>query len=106
MLVKKDEFKRLTIKLNLDHKVFDNFKIGIKSYFSSSVSTPLVEDNDIYQPWAAAFSARPDAPALDEDGKPYIGTFTNPLHAFERDVTDKRYRLGGTAYLTGLLLRA
>jgi TonB-linked SusC/RagA family outer membrane protein len=104
-VVKKDEFKRLTIKLNLDHKVFDNFKIGIKSYFSSSVSTPLVEDNDIYQPWAAAFSARPDAPALDEDGKPYIGTFTNPLHAFERDVTDKRYRLGGTAYFDWTIIK-
>lgn len=97
-IVKMDSYKRSTIKLNLDHKIFDNFKIGAKTYFSSSVSVPLDEDNSIYSPWVAAAGARPDAPAYDENGKPYRGSFTNPLWAFEREVSSKYYKIGGSGY--------
>ncbi len=97
-IVKMDEYKRTSLKLNLDHKLFEQFKVGVKTNFSSSVSVPLDEDNSIYTPWGAAAGARPDAPAYGEDGKPFRGTFTNPLWAFERQITEKYYRVGGSAY--------
>ena len=97
-VVKQDSYTRGSLKLNLDHKVSENFKIGVKSYFSSSTSKPLDEDNSTYSPWSSAANARPDAPAYGDDGKPYRGTFINPLWAFERELTDKYYKLGGSAY--------
>lgn len=97
-IVKMNNFKRSTIKLNIDHKLFDNFKIGAKTYFSSSVSVPLDEDNNVNSPWVMAAYSRPDAPTHTADGKLYRGKFTNPLWAFQRQISDKYYRVGGSAY--------
>ncbi|MEG1685606.1 MAG: TonB-dependent receptor [Bacteroides sp.] len=103
-VVKMDQFKRSTIKLNLDHKIFNNFRIGVKSFFSASESIPLDENNSIYQPWSAALNARPDAPAM-ENGKPYRGTFTNPMFAFERKISDKWTRLGASAFFDWTIIK-
>ncbi len=104
-LVKMDDYQKYTGKLNFEHIIYDALKIGVNSNFAYSEQIPLVEDNDIYQPWSAALHARPDQPIYDKNGKVGTYTFINPFYAFERKVNDKWMRLGTTAYLDWTLYK-
>lgn len=98
-VVKQDQYKKYRTKLNLTHRVSDWMKLGVNTYFSASESTPLSQDNSIYQPWSGAMKAQPNVKPTDEDGNPiaYQG-FTNPLYAFQRQLTDKWTNLGGVFF--------
>ncbi|QZE13503.1 TonB-dependent receptor [Halosquirtibacter laminarini] len=98
-VIKKDQYTKYRTKLNLTHRVADWLKLGVNSFFAASESVPLSEDNSIYQPWSGAMRAQPNQPAFDENGKPiaYAG-FTNPMFAFERQLTSKNTDLGGAFF--------
>lgn len=96
--IKMDEFQRSTLKLNVDHKLFNNFKLGVNTSFALTKSTPLLEDNSIYQPWSAAIKARPDQNIYDDEGKLNKNYLTNPLINFDRLVEASNLRLAGNAY--------
>ncbi|RLK06793.1 SusC/RagA family TonB-linked outer membrane protein [Tenacibaculum discolor] len=98
-IIKEDNYKVGRIKLNVEQKMNDYVKFGVNSFFSYSESTPIADDNSTYQPYSNALGARPDVNPYGADGKAAIHSFTNPLFAFERQVTDKWQNLGGTLFL-------
>ncbi len=97
-VVKMDSYKSFRTLLNVDHKINNYVKIGVQSFFNASERVPLQEDNDMYQPFNAALNAQPNKAPYDNNGKLGRYNFINPLFAFERQVTDKWQRLGGTFF--------
>ncbi|MEQ3498393.1 TonB-dependent receptor [Tenacibaculum sp. SSH1-16] len=97
-IIKKDNYKIGRIKLNVEQKMNDYVKLGVNSYFSFSEATPFADDNNTYQPYSNALGARPDVSPYDADGNIAVHNFSNPLFAFERQVTDKWQNLGGTLF--------
>lgn len=96
--IKMDEFQRSTVKLNASHQLYSNFTFGVNSSFALTKSVPLLQDNNIYQPWNAAMKARPDQSIYDDEGKLNKNYLTNPLTNFGRDVESNTLRLTGNAY--------
>ncbi len=98
-IIKQNTYKSGKIRANVEQKVNKFVSVGLRGYFTYSRSTPVADDNNTYQPYSLAMKARPDATALDENGKIKDGTgFRNPLYAFERELTDTWQNTGGTFY--------
>lgn len=97
-VLKMDEYKNFRLRMNVDHRINKYVKVGVQSFFSASEQVPLQEDNDTYQAWNAARNAHPNALPYDNNGKIARYSFNNPLFAFERQITDKWQRLGGTFF--------
>ncbi|CAL2106142.1 TonB-dependent starch-binding outer membrane protein SusC [Tenacibaculum sp. 190524A02b] len=97
-VIKEDTYKIARVKLNMEQKMNDYIKFGINSNFAFSEATPIVDDNNSYQPYTKALEARPDVSPYTADGKIAEYTFRNPLYAFERQLTSKWQNLGGTFY--------
>lgn len=97
-VVKMDEYKAFRGRLNVDHKLNQYVKVGVQSFFNATESIPLQEDNDTYTPWKAAQNAHPNVAPYDSNGKIARYSFINPLFAFEREISNKWQRLGGTFF--------
>lgn len=100
-IINQDKYEVSRLRLNVEQKMSDKFKIGINSYYTQSDSVPIVDDNNTYQPYSNAMTAAPNRSPYSADGKINrdMGT-NNPLFAFERVVSDKWQRLGGNFYAT------
>lgn len=98
-IIKDDKYEISRLRLNVEQKLTDNFKIGINSYFTYTNSTPIADDNDTYQPWSNAMNAAPNQAVYGADGKPNRNLNTNnPLWAFERRVSDKWQNVGANFF--------
>lgn len=97
-IIKEDTYKIGRIKLNVEQKMNDYIKFGINSNFAFSEASPVADDNNSYQPYSNALRARPDVNPYDSKGNIAVHNFTNPLFAFQRQVTDKWQNLGGTLF--------
>jgi TonB-linked SusC/RagA family outer membrane protein len=91
-----DKYKRNTVRINLENKILDWFKIGVQAFVSSSDfsgQVPLLV-NLIAMP--------PIITPYDEDGKlvknPSGGPATNPFFENSVDDLDKRLNLMGNFY--------
>ena len=100
-IINQDKYEVSRLRLNVEQKMSDKFKIGINSYYTQSDSVPIVDDNNTYQPYSNAMTAAPNKSPYSADGKINRNMSTNnPLFAFERVVSDKWQRLGGNFYAT------
>lgn len=100
-IIKQDEFQVTKIRLNVEQKMSDKFRIGINSYYAQSNSVPIVDDNNTYQPYSNAMSAAPNKAPYAANGKVNRDMSTNnPLHAFERVVDEKWQKMGANFYAT------
>lgn len=100
-IINKDEYQVTRIRLNVEQKMSDKFKIGINSYYTQSDAAPIADDNNTYQPYSNAMAAAPNKAAYAADGSINRDMSTNnPLFAFERVVSDKWQRLGANFYAT------
>ncbi|MBU8883524.1 SusC/RagA family TonB-linked outer membrane protein [Kaistella sp. DKR-2] len=98
-IIKQDKYEVARVRLNVEQKMTDKFKIGINSYYTQSDAVPIVDDNNTYQPYSNAMAAAPNKTPYDANGKINRNLSTNnPLHAFERVVTDKWQRLGANFF--------
>ncbi|WHF50492.1 SusC/RagA family TonB-linked outer membrane protein [Chryseobacterium gotjawalense] len=100
-IINKDEYQVTRVRLNVEQKMSDKFKIGINSYYTQSDATPIVDDNNTYQPYSNAVVAAPNKAPYTADGKINRNMSTNnPLFAFERVVSDKWQRVGANFFAT------
>lgn len=98
-IIKNDKYNVSRVRLNVEQKITDNFKIGVNSYFTYSNATPIADDNNTYQPWSNAINAAPNQAAYAADGTPNRNlSSNNPLWGFERVVSDKWQRLGSNFF--------
>jgi len=97
-IIRDDNFEISRIRLNLDQKITDKFKIGINSYFTYTSSNPVVDDNNTFQPYANAIGAPPNIAVYGADGKPNRFNYNNPLWAFERKVNEKWQNIGSNFF--------
>ncbi|MDP2454920.1 MULTISPECIES: SusC/RagA family TonB-linked outer membrane protein [unclassified Kaistella] len=98
-IINKDEFQVSRVRLNIEQKMSDKFKIGINSYYSQSNSVPIADDNNTYQPYSNAIKAAPNKVAYAADGSVNRAmSSNNPLHSFEREETDKWQRIGANFF--------
>lgn len=100
-IIKQDKYEVARVRLNVEQKLTDKFKIGINSYYTQSTAVPIVDDNNTYQPYSNAMAAAPNKTPYDANGKVNRNmSSNNPLHAFERVVDDKWQRLGANFFAT------
>ena len=84
-IINQDKYEVSRLRLNVEQKMSDKFKIGINSYYTQSDSVPIVDDNNTYQPYSNAMTAAPNKSPYSADGKINRNMSTNnPLFAFER----------------------
>ena len=110
-IVKKDAYTAARLRANLEQKINKYVSVGLNSFFTYTKATPVVDDNNTYQPYSKALDARPDVAPTDENGKILRYNFVNPLFGFERYVTDIWQNTGGNVYFNitpfeGLLWRS
>lgn len=100
-IINKDEYQVTRVRLNVEQKMTDKFKIGVNSYYTQSDAVPIVDDNNTYQPYSNAMSAAPNKAVYAANGSINRDMSTNnPLFAFERVVSDKWQRLGANFFAT------
>lgn len=105
-IIKQDSYEISRFRLNAEQKIGNKFSFGVQSYFTMSNATPLVDDNNSYQPWSNAMNARPYISPYNPDGTINSnGGSNNPLFAFQRQVTDKWQNLGGTLFFNYEILK-
>lgn len=98
-IINQDEYEVARIRLNVEQKMSDKFKIGVNSYYTQSDAVPIADDNNTYQPYSNAMAAAPNKTPYDANGKINRDMSTNnPLFAFERVVSDKWQRLGANFF--------
>lgn len=98
-IIKQDSYKISRVRLNVEQKLTDNFKIGVNSFFTFTDSTPIADDNNTYQPWSNAMNAAPNQAVYGLDGRPNRNLNTNnPLWAFERKISDKTQNFGANFF--------
>lgn len=95
-LVVNDTYKRYNIRLNLDSKITDWFKIGTSSYFNVS------DFSGANPSFSSLFSIPACTSPFEEDGEtlkinPVTGTI-NPLLSINNPNKDLRYNLSGNVY--------
>jgi TonB-dependent starch-binding outer membrane protein SusC len=94
-LLKNDEYKRYSYRINLDAEITNWLTVGIQSFLTQSDfsgAEPNLEDLFIYQPWV---------PATDENGE-YIprpeGLSLNPFLQIQQNNSDKSLNIFGNLY--------
>lgn len=94
----KGDFKRISGRINLDHKATEKLTFGLNLQFakSSSIQTPV--DNSIYSPWARSLDGRPDEKVYNDNGTFAINTFNNAVQMFEPDQTTDIFSSIGNFY--------
>lgn len=97
-IIKQDEFQVSRVRLNVEQKITNKFKVGVNSYFRYSSSVPIADDNNTYQPYSNAVQAPPTFAAYDATGKINRFNFQNPLFAFERKVNSRSQNFGANLY--------
>lgn len=66
-IIDSNDLERITARVNLSHKVFDNFTVGMNLSFSRSLINRVQDDNEFTTPLQAVAQA-PISPARLEDG--------------------------------------
>ena len=66
-IIDSNDLERITARVNLSHKVFDNFTVGMNLSFSRSVINRVQDDNSFSSPLQSVAQA-PISPARLEDG--------------------------------------
>ncbi len=98
-IIRKDEYQVTRVRLNVEQKMSNKFKIGINSYYTQSDAVPIVDDNNTYQPYSNAVVAAPNKAPYAADGSINRNMSTNnPLFAFERVVSDKWQSVGANFF--------
>lgn len=98
-IIQQDKYQIARVRLNVEQKMTDKFKIGMNSYFTYTSSNPIADDNNTYQPWSNAMNAAPNRAVYGADGRPNRNLNTNnPLWAFERQVSDKWQNIGANFF--------
>ncbi|MEJ5103057.1 SusC/RagA family TonB-linked outer membrane protein [Chryseobacterium sp. MYb328] len=97
-IIRGDDFEISRVRLNVEQKFADNFKIGVNSYFTYSSAKPVADDNDTYQPYSNAMAAPPNLAPYAANGKINRFNYNNPLWGFERQVTDKWQTVGANFF--------
>ncbi|MEQ9169204.1 MAG: SusC/RagA family TonB-linked outer membrane protein [Fulvivirga sp.] len=90
--------KRLSARLNLEHKVNDKLNFGTNLTLSKSEIFETTRDNSIYSPWSQALQGRPDEPVFNDDGTFAVVSVNNPVQMFEPDYITNLYSAVGNLY--------
>ncbi len=95
-----NDFERISVRLNLDHKINDYFEFGMKFNVVRSTLERVSNDNAFSTPMQLIAQA-PFFPAYGEDGDPFMGTFYyNGLMSKEYDKFETVvYRQFANAYI-------
>ena len=107
--VRRTNFKRYAVRLNVDQRVNDRLNVGLSLNPSRSVNTRLNEDNNVASPITYAALAFPNVNAFDDDGvmitpaprpENRLGQFNgNPLINLEgADIVLTTTQLAGNTY--------
>lgn len=94
-LVINDTYKRYNVRVNMDTKITNWFKVGVQSFFTVS------DYSGVSPSLSIVMNVPPIVAPYDENGdlikQPYKAN-QNPLHAIEQDDVNKRYNLFANFY--------
>ena len=103
-VIKTNQFKKYTAKVNVDHQLNSWLKVGANTLFSYSRNNRIPGANRGSTPWTRSLGQRPFDRPFKPDGSYYVGgtddlIYHNPLQILnERDSYLDNYRLIGNAY--------
>lgn len=79
------DYDRFSLRMNLDHSVSDQFKIGTSTSYSRSTMNRINNDNNIYGVLSSAVLLSPTVPVYNPDGtygRDIYSSVENPVAAF------------------------
>ena len=77
-IVRGNDYKRYSARLNLDHSVNDKLSLGASAMLARSINNRIISDNTVFGPFANAIAAAPIYPVKLDNGEWSSPNYTNP----------------------------
>ncbi len=97
-VIKKTDYKRYNMRVNVIHNVNSRITVEAGTSFSASENDYTVRDGSIYSPWKNAMIISPDYPVYTNGDYTIVNANANPKEILDKDsFTTKKYRVMANA---------